>query len=238
MSDPDVWVFQVQGPRSLDILARACDDGAPDDFRYFDVRSRRIAGFPMIVSRTGWTGELGFEVYASAREVDGAAVWRHVHAAGEPDGLVVSSLRSMQIRRIEAGILDYGTDMDRRVTPYEVGLGPFIKLGRADFIGRAALDQADQRPRLHGLRCEGGVPAYGAKVRAKGETVGRVLSSAWSPLQACGVGYVFFYRYDDWPGTRVTAVHRDDTELECAVVNLPFYDEEKRIPRGIDTTIP
>jgi aminomethyltransferase len=236
--DPDVWVFQVQGPRSLDILARACDDGAPDDFRYFDVRSRQIAGSPMIVSRTGWTGELGFEVYVPRREVDGAAVWRHVQAAGEPDGLVVSSLRSMQIRRIEAGILDYNTDMNQRVTPYEAGLGQFIKLDKADFVGKAALSQADQRSRLHGLRCESGVPAYGAKVRAAGETVGRVLSSAWSPLLECGIGYVQFYRSDDWPGTDVTIAHRDDTELKGVAVNLPFYDEEKRIPRGIDTNIP
>jgi len=81
--DPDVWVFQVQGPRSLDILARACDDGAPDDFRYFDVRSCRMAGFPLIVSRTGWTGELGFEVYVSRREVDGAAVWRQASGSRE-----------------------------------------------------------------------------------------------------------------------------------------------------------
>jgi aminomethyltransferase len=238
VSDPDVWVFQVQGPRSLDILARACDDGAPDDFRYFDVRSRRIAGFPLNVSRTGWTGEIGFEVYVNRRAVDGAAVWRHVQAAGEPDGLVVSSLRSMQIRRIEAGILDYNTDMDRRVTPYQAGLGQFVELDKADFVGKAALAQADRQSRLYGLRCEGGVPDYGAKVRAKGETVGRVLSSAWSPLLACGIGYVHFYRSDDWPGTDVGVAHRDDTELECAVVNLPFYDEEKRIPRGIDTSIP
>jgi len=238
VSDPDVWVFQVQGPRSLDILARACDDGAPDDFCYFDVRKRQIAGFPVVVSRTGWTGELGFEVYVKRREVDGAAVWRHVHAAGEPDGLVVSSLRSMQIRRIEAGILDYNTDMDQRVTPYEAGLGPFVKLDKADFIGKAALARADHRPRLHGLRCETGVPAYGARVRAAGETIGRVLSSAWSPLLACGIGYVLFSRCGDWPGSDVTIVQRDGTELKGAVVNLPFYDEEKRIPRGIDTSIP
>jgi aminomethyltransferase len=124
------------------------------------------------------------------------------------------------------------------VTPYEAGLGQFIKLDKADFIGKAALSQADQRSRLHGLRCESGVPAYGAKVRAAGETVGRVLSSAWSPLLECGIGYVQFYRSDDWPSTDVTIVHRDDTELKGAVVNLPFYDEEKRIPRGIDTNIP
>jgi aminomethyltransferase len=91
---------------------------------------------------------------------------------------------------------------------------------------------------LHGLRCESGVPAYGAKVRADGETVGRVRSSAWSPLLGCGIGYVQFYRSDDWPGTDVSVVHRDGTELKGAVVNLPFYDEEKQIPRGIDTSIP
>ena len=238
VSNPDVWVFQVQGPRSLDVLARACDDGAPDDFRYFDVRSRRIAGFPLIVSRTGWTGELGFEVYVSRREVDGAAVWRHVQAAGEPEGLVVSSLRSMQIRRIEAGILDYNTDMDQRVTPYQAGLGQFVGLDGADFIGRDALARADRRTQLFGLRCGGGVPAYGARVRAAGETVGRVLSSAWSPLLACGIAYVRFRRYGDWPGSDVSVVHGDDTELEAAVVSLPFYDEEKKIPRGVDTSIP
>jgi glycine cleavage system aminomethyltransferase T len=236
--DPDVWVFQVQGPRSLDILARACDDGAPDDFRYFDVRSRQIAGFPVTVSRTGWTGELGFEVYVNRREVDGAEVWKHVQAAGESDGLVVSSLRSMQIRRIEAGILDYNTDMDQRVTPYEAGLGAFVTLDKADFIGKAALAHADQRSRMHGLRCQSGVPAYGAKIRVADETVGRVLSSAWSPLLTCGIAYAQFFRPDDWPGRDATVVHRDGTELKGAVVNLPFYDEEKRIPRGIDTSIP
>jgi len=236
--DPDVWVFQVQGPRSLDILARACDDGAPDDFRYFAVCERQIAGFPVTVSRTGWTGELGFEVYVPRREIDGAAVWKHVLAAGEPDGLVVSSLRSMQIRRIEAGILDYNTDMDQRVTPYEAGLGQFIQLDKADFIGKAALAEADQRPRLHGLRCESGVPGYGAKVRAAGETIGRVLSSAWSPLLGCGIAYVRFVRSDDWLGANVTVIQRDGSELKGAVVTLPFYDAEKRIPRGLDRTIP
>jgi aminomethyltransferase len=236
--DPDIWVFQVQGPRSLDILARACDDGAPDDFRYFDVCERQIAGFPVTVSRTGWTGELGFEVYVPRREIDGAAVWKHVLAAGEPDGLVVSSLRSMQIRRIEAGILDYNTDMDQRVTPYEAGLGAFINLDKADFVGKAALAQADQSSRMQGLRCESGVPAYGAKVHAAGETIGRVLSSAWSPLLGCGIAYVQFFGSDDWLGKDVTVVHRDGTELKGAVVTLPFYDPEKQIPRGIDTTIP
>ncbi len=144
----------------------------------------------------------------------------------------------MQIRRIEAGILDYNTDMDQRVTPYEAGLGAFINLDKADFVGKAALAEADQRSRLHGLRCESGVPAYGAKVRAAGETIGRVLSSAWSPLLGCGIGYVQFFRSDDWPGKDVTVVHRDGTELKGAVVTLPFYDAEKQIPRGIDTSIP
>ncbi len=236
--DPDAWVFQVQGPRSLDILARACDDGAPDDFRYFDVRSCRIAGHPVLVSRTGWTGELGFEVYVERREVDGAAVWRRVQAAGEPDGLVVSSLRSMQIRRIEAGILDYNTDMDRRVTPYAVGLGPFVELDKADFTGKAALEHAERSPRLHGLRCEAGVPAYGAKLRAAGEVIGRALSSAWSPLLACGIGYALFDRPGDWPGADVAISQPDGAEHEAAVVSLPFYDAEKRIPRGLDTSVP
>jgi aminomethyltransferase len=65
-----------------------------------------------------------------------------------------------------------------------------------------------------------------------------VPSSAWSPLLACGIGYVRFRRYGDWLGSEVSVAHRDDTELDGVVVNLPFYDEEKRIPRGIDTSIP
>ena len=105
--DPGSWVSQVQGPRSMDILAAVLDGGAPEDFHYFDVRQASIGGQRVLISRTGWTGELGWEFYTVPGPdggFDGPALWRRLQQAGAPCGMIESGLDSMNIRRIEAGI--------------------------------------------------------------------------------------------------------------------------------------
>ena len=148
ISDPGSWVLQIQGPTSLRILAAACDGGVPDPFRYFAVVRCSIAGQPVVVSRTGWSGELGFEVY-TLPETDTDLLWDRLLSAGEPHGLGVRSLEALGIRRIEAGILDNGTDMDASMTPFEAGLGRLVDLDKETaFLGREALAVADRRPHL------------------------------------------------------------------------------------------
>lgn len=226
VSDPQSWVMQIQGPTSLDVLAAACDE-PPSPFPYFAVAEVRMGGQDVLVSRTGWSGELGFEIYTRA-ETDAVALWDHVVVAGASHGLEVQSLESLGIRRIEAGILDNGTDIDPTMTPYAAGLGAFVDLDKQGFIGRDALAHADMRPRLFGLRGFSTPVAHDALFLA-GNEVGRTTTGAWSPYLACGVGYVRMHEPGSWLGTELK--RGDGATFE--VVELPFYDREKAIPRGL-----
>ena len=233
--DPRSWVLQVQGPRALDVLAAARDGGAP--MRYFDVAECVMGGQPLTVSRTGWTGELGFEVYTRA-DTDGPALWRHLLGAGAPFGLIHASLASMGIRRIEAGILDNGTDMDSRMTPFAAGIGKFVDFAKPAFIGKAALETADRRPLLQGIEFAEAAPEAGAEVFLGNAAIGRVTTYAWSPYLSRGIGYVRLNAPGEWPGTEARVRTDDGSTRDARIVPLPFYDPEKKIARGLDTAIP
>lgn len=232
VSDPNSWVLQVQGPRSLDIFAAARDGGAPDSFKYFDVLECTLGGQPVTVSRTGWTGEKGFEVYTQS-DTDGPALWHHLLNTGAEHGLINSGLNSMGVRRIEAGIIDYGTDIDASMTPYQAGLGKFVDLSKPDFIGKLALEGADQRPLLFGLRCVSATPKRFAKVSKDNRVVGHVTTSSWSPHLYCSVAFVRMAEPADWLGAEVSVAAPDGDSLAAEIVSLPFYDPEKKIARGL-----
>ena len=227
ISDPGSWVLQVQGPTSLAIFQDLCDGAAPDPFPYFAVAEVRMVGQPVGVSRTGWSGELGFEIY-TLPGVDGSALWDHINAAGAAHGLAVQALESLGIRRIEAGILDNGTDMDPTMTPFAAGLGRFVDLDKPEFLGREALAVADRRPVLFGLT-GGSTPVAGTEVRVDGAVVGHVTAGAWSPFLERGIGYVRMHEPGEWVGTEV----RGAEDAGFGVVALPFYDAERAIPRGL-----
>lgn len=231
--DPGSWVAQVQGPASLDVLAAACDDGMPEPFGYFDVARATMGGQPVLLSRTGWTAELGFEFYTlpEERELDGEALWRHVRAAGEPHGLQVAGLDAMDIRRIEAGILNNVSDMDQTMTPYDAGIGGIVKFDKGDFIGKQALRQADQRPLLRGIQCDAAEPLFNASVLVDDKPVAKVTAAAWSPYLQCGIGIVCLSDRE-CAETRVQVVGRDLQTHDARIVDLPMYDADKDIPRG------
>jgi glycine cleavage system aminomethyltransferase T len=231
IEDPQSWVLQVQGPRSLDILRAVTGSSAPEHFPYFGVAQTQIAEQPVMVTRTGWTGELGFEIYAGPH-TDHARVWEELHAVGGPLGLRLASLECMGIRRLEAGILDNGTDMDPGMTPYEAGLGRFVDLKKPSFNGREALVAADKHPRLLGLSGPE-TPVPGSVVRSAGERVGVVRAGAWSPTLQCGIGYVHFDRNHESSADAVTV---DGASGEFHVQNLPFVDPERLLPRGLSST--
>ncbi len=235
--DPNSWALQIQGPNSLAVLAAASDDGGPENFGYFHVRECRFGGQDLLISRTGWTGELGFEIYTNDK-TDGEALWCHVMAAGEATGLVSSALESMGIRRIEAGILDNGTDIDPSMTPFDAGLGAFVDLDNKDFIGREALLNADREPLLHGLTCPSAAPLSGLKVLGSGTPIGHMTAGAWSPYLDCGVGYVRLRAAGLVDAGAVTLVDREGNAHPAGIVPLPFYDAAKEIPRGLDKHIP
>lgn len=233
--DPNVWISQVQGPDSLKILEAAVDGPYPDHFRYFDAATVRIAGQEVVITRTGFTSELGWEVYLPP-DIDIPAVGERILEAGAPYGLIPVAIGGA--RRIEAGLLNAGSDFDETVTPFAAGLGAMVRLDKDHFIGKAALQDADKRRRTWGLRVQGGVARLGRGIRVDGASAGRVCSSAWSPFQRCGVAIV---RLDDpelGPGTQVEVDGSDGRPLTAEVCELPMYDKEGLIPRGKAQDIP
>ena len=230
--DPNSWVLQVQGPKSLQVLARACDGGAPDEFRYFDAFEGTMGGQPVLVSRTGWSAELGFEVYNMDAAVDGPALWDHLIAAGAEFGMRGSSQMAMNIRRIEGGILNYRSDMNWHTTPYDMGLGAFVDLDSHDFIGRVALRKANKTARFTGFNCASRQLSYGAALMASGKVIGRVTAYEISPYMECGVGFALLDSADSLNRSAVNISDRDGEPCPVEFVALPFYDAAKNIPRG------
>jgi glycine cleavage system aminomethyltransferase T len=230
--DPNSWVLQVQGPKSIQVLAKACDGGAPDEFCYFDAFEGTMGGQPVLVSRTGWSAELGFEVYNMDAAVDGPALWDHLIAAGADFGMRGSSQMAMNIRRIEGGILNYRSDMNWHTTPYDMGLGAFVDLDSHDFIGRDALRDANKTARFTGFKCASRQLSYGAALMASGKVIGRVTAFEISPYLECGVGFALLDSADSLNSSAVNISDRDGVPCPVEFVELPFYDSAKNIPRG------
>ena len=239
ISDPGSRVLQIQGPKSMQVMADVSHGAIDRSMKYFDSGFYDIGGQELYVSRTGWTGELGYEIYSEGTKTDHERLWNDVMEAGSPHGMVYGSMASMGMRRIEAGILDNLSDFDLSMTPFQAGLGAFIDLDKEGFIGREALLEVDKRPLLVGLRCETAKPAKGRKILEALTTVGQVTSTSWSPTLNCGIGYARFSDSGDWIGRTLKVETVNGGTAPCEIVPLPFYDSRKRIPRGMmDQSIP
>lgn len=221
----------------MDVLAQVSDEGIPDRFRYFDLARIRIGGQPVVISRTGFTNELGWEVYFGS-DADTDLIGERILAEGQEHGIHTVPAAVTNVRRIEAGLLFAGTDFDTGVTPFAAGLGKMVDLEKPDFIGLAALTQADGCRRTWGLRCAGGVARHGESLSLNGEVAGRVCSSAWSPYLRCGVAIVRLADPTLGPGTQVRVECADGSSRDAEICELPMYDREGDIPRGKRVDIP
>lgn len=235
--DPNVWVSQIQGPRSLALLECLTGGPMPEPWRYFDWAEVTIAGERVIVSRTGFTNELGWEIYFRP-ENDIPRLGDLILAEGGRDGMILTATPGFRCRRIEAGLLSAGQDFDHATTPFDVGLGRYVDFGKGDFIGRKALESAPRERRSWGLRVEGGIAVRGRTLRQDGRHVGRVTSSTWSPFQVCGVGIVLVDAGGPGPGAAVEAECTDGTWHRAEICELPMYDRDGDIVRGRRVAVP
>ena len=237
ISDPDVWVSQIQGPRSLALLENLTDGSIPDSWRYFDWAEVTIAGEQLIISRTGFTNELGWEIYFRP-ENDIEMLGDFILAEGSKMGMILTATPGFRCRRIEAGLLSAGQDFTHTTTPFAVGLGRFIDFEKGDFVGRTALMAADKTCRSWGIRVEGGTAVRGDTLEKSGQPIGRVTSSTWSPFQVCGVGIVHLNNTHLGPGAVVDVQCTDGKLHRGELCTLPMYDPKGEIVRGINKVIP
>ena len=238
ITDPHSRVIQIQGPASMEIMKSASDGSIDEAMKYYRSGYFDIGGQSLYVSRTGFTNELGYEIYCNGAETDHLALWDRLMACGKPYGMEFSSTRALTVRRIEGGILGNLTDMDTTMTPFEAGLAPFIDMNKGEFIGREALIGKDTRSCLFGLTCSSETPAAGSAVMDGSSIVGCVTAGVPSPTLRLGIGYVRFSAPGEWVGRTMLMKLPDGSTHEANIVDLPFFDREKNIVRGVERSIP
>ncbi|MGZ4430864.1 MAG: glycine cleavage T C-terminal barrel domain-containing protein [Gaiellales bacterium] len=229
--EADVHPLQVQGPKSRDVMRDLLGDGILD-LRYYWFTETEIDGIPVVVTRTGWTSEVGYEVYLcdSSR---GTELWEAIMRAGAPYDIRPTG--PVDIRRIEGGIFNWGADMTYRNTPFEMGLERLVDL-EVECVARDALRRlAEQVPsrRIVGVEIDGErFPQLNFTkwpVEDGGELVGRVTSACHSPRLERNIGYAWLPTELTATGTRV-AVESEWGRRTATVVPMPFIDPEKAIP--------
>ena len=236
--DPKSRVIQIQGPASIDIMKAASNGKINENMQYYRSGFFDLGGQNLYVSRSGFTNELGFEIYSDGFKTDHLALWDHLMNCGKPFGMELSATRAMTIRRIEAGIFGNLTDIDTTINPFEAGLGFCVNMDKEDFIGRDALLNKDKGTCLLGLTCKTETPVSGSKVIDEDKIVGHITAGVHSLTLNTGIGYVRFYEPKDWPGKELILKLPNGENHKSKVVNLPFFDPEKKIVRGIDRSIP
>jgi len=185
-----------------------------------------VAGVAAVISRTGYTGEDGYELYVPASAAVG--LWRSLLEAGRGEGLIPAGLGARDSLRLEVGFALYGNDLDETRTPLEAGLGWVVKLDKGDFLGRGALvkqKEAGLKERLTGFVLKERVfPRHGYAVRWNGERAGEITSGVLSPSLGVGVGLAYLPAAAAKPGTPIEIEVRDRL-TPAEVVRPPFYTE-------------
>lgn len=232
ISEPDVSPLQLQGPKSRDILRAAFGD-APTELKYYRFMEFDWNGVPLIISRTGWSSELGYEIFLRDGS-QGDRLWEHLMAVGAPLGLKPGHTSS--IRRIEAGMLSYHADMTLANNPYELDMDRLVDLDmEADFVSKSALAKIKNMgvsQRLVGLEIDGD-PFVGSNdsfwpVLKEGVKVGTVTSAIYSPRLEKNIALAMI-SVDHTALDTSLHVDKQSEKRACTVVPMPFHDPKKSL---------
>ncbi len=237
ISEPNVWVSQIQGPLSMELLDHLIKEKISSRWKYFDWEEVTMANEKVIISRTGFTNELGWEIYFRP-ENNTEAIGDLILEEGKKMGMIITATPSFRGRRIEAGLLSAGQDFTKDTTPFSVGLGRFVDLDKKDFIGKSALINSDKKCKTWGIRVVDGVAKKGNTITLNNTIIGKVTSSTWSPYQVCGVGIVHMEDSDYKPGLVVDVDCVDGKSHKAQLCELPMYDPKGEIVRGLKKDIP
>ncbi|HTG49039.1 MAG TPA: glycine cleavage system aminomethyltransferase GcvT, partial [Gemmatimonadales bacterium] len=221
-------LLAVQGPKADALVARLADRDVTG-IAYYHFAQGKVAGVPAFISRTGYTGEDGFELYVPAGEA--ARLWHALMEAGRPDGIRPIGLGARDTLRLEMTVALYGNDIDPTTNPLEAGLGWVVKPAKGEFIGRAAIEALRARGvarKLIGFEMvERQVPRHGYRILKDGAEVGMVTSGSFSPSleRGIGMGYV---RADLASIGSEWEVEIRGAGQRARVVRTPFYPSKAK----------
>lgn len=225
----EVTLLAVQGPKSLETLQKLTDVDL-SGIKYYSFSSGGLAGVSMIISRTGYTGEVGFELYFRGDHSTVRHVWEKIMEAGIEFGIGPAGLGARDTLRLEMGYCLYGNDIDHTTNPLEAGLGWITKLEKGDFVGRDALMKIKQvglTRKLAGFimdEPDGGaklLPRHGCEILADAKAIGHVTSGTFSPSLGTGIGLGYVAIEHAEPG-RSVGVRIRNRDARAKVVPLPF----------------
>ena len=232
IKEPDVSPLQLQGPTSGEIMKKLFGDDIKD-LKYYWLREYNLDGIPLIVSRTGWSSELGYEIYLREGS-KGNELYEKIMLAGKDFGLQPGHTSS--IRRIEGGMLSYHADADINTNPFELGLDRLVSLdSNIHFIGKEALKKIKyegiKRKQIGiEINCE---PLKGPNttfwsLKKNNENIGKVTSAVYSPRLKKNIGLAMVSIEQSKLGNKFL-VFTNEGEFDCVVVEKPFYDPKKKI---------
>jgi aminomethyltransferase len=254
-----IALISVQGPRSMDFLDELIDDLDLPELRFFRFANGNLNDTQVLVSRSGYTGEIGYELYIPSE--DAAVIWEFLLANKAEYGLQPYGVSAMQSLRIEKAYPLYGPDIDETRTPFELGLNEWIRFDKREFVGREALLQLQDigvQERWVGLELQGesaattGDPVYSIAnidtlrdeilagseageaydLEQPGVEVGTITSSARGHSVGKVLGLGFFQAQHAWPGNRLL-VEVNGRPTLARVVNTPFFDPDNARPRAL-----
>jgi len=225
----DVAMFAVQGPRASTVLWNVSGVKLEEVERY-GTRDVKVAGIPCLLTRSGYTGEDGFEIYVwktSVKEPSSAVkVWEKMLSGGRELGISPVGLGARDVLRLEAGMCLYGNDIDENTSPVEARLNWVVRLEKPDFVGKNAImrlkEKGPGRVRVGFKMKEKGIPRQSQDIHADSEAVGKVSSGTFSPTLSVGIGMGYVPPSQSGIGETFSVGIRDH-RVRAEVVKLPFY---------------
>ncbi len=230
--EPDVSPLQLQGPNSGKIMEALFGESI-NDLKYYWLRELDLDGIPLIVSRTGWSSELGYELYLRDGS-KGDELWEKIMKAGKPHGLKPGHTSS--IRRIEGGMLSYHADADINTNPYELNLGRLVNLDTdINFIGKDALQKINtdgvKRKQVGViLDCDPLISPNTTfwEIKKDNQIIGKITSAVYSPRLKQNIALAMVSINNSELGT-VLNVKMNDKIVKATIVEIPFYDPKKKL---------
>lgn len=216
----------LQGPLSLEILTPLTDVQLVE-LQYYHFTTGQVVGIPALISRTGYTGEDGFEIYVSAARTP--ELWQKILAAGKTYGLIPAGLGARDTLRFEAKMPLYGHELSAEHTPLEAGLGMFVSLTKGEFNGREVLAEQKSsgvKEKLVGFSMvERGVARGGYVLEKEGRVIGEVTTGSFSPTLKANLGLGYVLKEEANVGNEINVIIRDKG-VKAQIVTTPFYKRQ------------